>query len=173
MNFSKLKESTLRKKTNKLTLRLDESRMISQKEIQSVGIVTLDQISSKIDIQSQVESVLGLRNTKMYSFKKFNKLDQASYKHFTEKDVNWKGHFTQQNFVSFLEQPFDLLIGYFNEKNLYLELAVLHSKATFKVGFSNVNSNLYDIEFVEQIEHIEAYILELKKYLQILKKLKN
>lgn len=173
MKFSKLKESTLQKKMNKLTSKLEESRVVSQKEIKSVGILTLDEISSKIDVQSEIESSLGFRNTKIYSFKKFNKLDETSFKHFTDKDINWKGEFIQQNFQSFLEQPFDLLVGYFNTNNLYLELAVLKSKASFKVGFSEVNSNLYDIEFSEQINNVKEFSLELKKYLQILRKLKN
>lgn len=173
MNLSKLKETQLRKKVTKLSCIAKEDRVVSQKEIQSVGILTLDDISSKNNIKLEIETILGCRNAKIYSFKKFNKLDEASFKHFSEKDVNWKGEFTQQNFQSFLEQPFDLLIGYFNTNDIYLELAVLTSKASFKVGFSNVNSNLYDIEFSEEISNINGFANELKKYLRILKKLKN
>ncbi len=173
MNITKLKEAKLRKKIHKLSTKLNKERLVSKKEIRSVGILTTDEVSSKIDISAEIESILELRNSKIYSFKKFNKLDNTSFKHFTEKDINWKGEFIQQNFQSFLEQPFDLLIGYFNTNNLYLELAVLQSKASFKVGFAEVNSILYDIEFSEQLNNIKEFSLELKKYLQILKKLKN
>ena len=79
----------------------------------------------------------------------------------------------QPNFQSFLEQPFDLLIGFFNVNNLYLEKAILQSKATFKAGFSGVNSKLYELEISSQLENVQQFSSELKKYLLILKKLKN
>ena len=66
-----------------------------------------------------------------------------------------------------------MLIGYFDHQHLYLEKAVLESKATFKVGFSKVNSKLYELEISTELENIEQFSTELKKYLQILKKLKN
>lgn len=173
MNFTKLKESRIRKKINKLSSQLEEGRIVSQKEIQSVGILTTEEISSKIDLQKQVEKNLGIRNSKIYSFKAFHKLDEVSYKHFSEKDINWKGTFIQPNFLSFLEQPFDLLIGYFNTPNLYLEMAVLQSKATFKSGFAELDSKLYELEISEKIDNVQGFSQELKKYLIILKKLKN
>jgi hypothetical protein len=173
MNLSNLKESRLRKKFDKIVLRLQENRIVSQKEILTVGILTTESVSSKIDIQSEIEAVLGLKNSKIYSFKKFNKSDEVSFKHFSEKDINWKGEFIEPNFQSFLEQPFDLLIGYFNHNHLYLEKAVLESKASFKAGFSEVNSKLYELEISTDLENIQQFSSELKKYLQILKKLKN
>ena len=89
----------------------------------------------------------------------------------TEKDINWKGQFKQDNMQVFLEQPFDLLIGYFNRNNIFLESAILQSKAQFKVGFAGVNSMLYEIEISEKIDNVNAFTLELEKYLKIIKKL--
>tara|TARA_B110001454_G_scaffold202723_1_gene210043 strand:+ start:2412 stop:2933 length:522 start_codon:yes stop_codon:yes gene_type:complete len=173
MNLSKLKESRLRKKFNDIVLKLQDNRAVPQKEILTVGILTTESISSTIDVQSEIETILGLKNSKLYSFKKFNKSDEVCDKHFSEKDVNWRGNFTEPTFKNFLEQPFDLLIGYFNNHHLYLEKAVLESKATFKVGFSDVNSKLYELEISTELENIQQFSSELKKYLQILKKLKN
>lgn len=173
MNLSKLKENRLRRKFDKSISKLSENRTVSQKEIKSVGILTTEELSSKIDLQSEIEAILGVRNSKIFSFKKFDKFDDVSFKHFTEKDINWSGDFVQPNFQSFLEQPFDLLIGYFNTNNLYLEKAILQSKATFNVGFSGVNQKLYELEISEQIANVQQFSSELKKYLVILKKLKN
>ncbi|KGL63073.1 DUF6913 domain-containing protein [Polaribacter sp. Hel1_85] len=173
MNLSKLKEVRLKKKFDKILSNLSENRTVSQKEIQSVGILSTEEISSKIELESKVEAILGVRNSKIYSYKKFDKSDAISYKHFSEKDINWKGDFVEPTFQSFLEQPFDLLIGYFNENHLYLEHAVLKSKATFKAGFSEVNSKLYELEISTELENVQQFSSELKKYLQILKKLKN
>lgn len=173
MNLSNLKESRLRKKFDKIVLKLQENRIVSQKEILTVGILTTESVSSKIDVQSEIEAILGLKNSKIYSFKKFNKSDEVTFKHFSEKDINWKGEFIEPTFQSFLEQPFDLLIGYFNHNHLYLEKAVLESKASFKAGFSEVNSKLYELEISTELDNVQQFSSELKKYLQILKKLKN
>lgn len=173
MNLSNLKESRLRKKFDKTISKLQDNRVVSQKEIRTVGILTTEAVSSKIDLQSEIETILGLKNSKIFSFKKFNKSDEVSFKHFSEKDINWKGEFKEPTFQSFLEQPFDLLIGYFNHNHLYLEKAILESKAGFKAGFSDVNSKLYELEISIELENVQQFSLELKKYLQILKKLKN
>ena len=173
MNLSNLKESRLRKKFDKIVLKLQENRIVSQKEILTFGILTTESVSSKIDVQSEIEAILGLKNSKIYSFKKFNKSDEVTFKHFSEKDINWKGEFIEPTFQSFLEQPFDLLIGYFNHNHLYLEKAVLESKASFKAGFSEVNSKLYELEISTELDNVQQFSSELKKYLQILKKLKN
>ncbi|OAD44696.1 DUF6913 domain-containing protein [Polaribacter atrinae] len=173
MNFLKLKEARIKKKFDKNIKQVSEHRIVYQKEIKSVGILTTEIISSKIDLQAKIETVLGVRNVKIYSFKKKDKIKDTSFKYFTQKDINWSGVYIEPSFKSFLDEPFDLLIGYFKEANLYLENAVLQSNATFKAGFSEVNSKLYELEISENTEQVEAFLLELKKYLQILKKLKN
>ncbi|WP_258848498.1 DUF6913 domain-containing protein [Polaribacter sp. WD7] len=171
MNFTKLKEKKIRKTISKLSKKNEENRVVSQDKIKSIGILTTDKVSSQLELQSEIESTLGVRNTKIYSFRRFNKTEEISYRHFSEKDVNWKGEFHQQNFKSFLEQPFDLLIAYFDDKHLYLELATLQSRASFKVGFSQVNYKLFDIDFSLETIDIQQFSSELKKYLSILNKL--
>lgn len=169
--FQGFKENILKKKLEKLVALNQQSDSSSTKKIQSVGIITTDELASKINIVAETERILEVRNVKIYSLRKFIKTDEVSFKHFTAKDINFNGQFTQTNFKSFLDQPFDLLIGYFNTNNVFLESAIAQSKAMFKVGFSNVNEGLYVIEVSENIENIVAFSLELKKYLQILKKL--
>lgn len=171
--LTKLKESILQKKFEKTLVKYVQERKTSNKKIISVGILTTDKITKEFNLQKDVENFLNVKNTKIYSFKDFNKLDEVSYKHFSKKDINWNGKYTQQNFQSFLEEPFDLLIGYFKINNLYLETAVLQSKATFKTGFSSVNSELYEIEILGEYLNSNKFLTELKKYLQILKKLKS
>lgn len=169
--FSNLKHSVIKKIFDKSLLKSIENRVVSQREVLSVGVLTTDEISSQFDIQKEIEATLKLRNVKLYSYRKFNKLDEESFKHFSENDINWRGKYTHQNLQSFLEQPFDLLIGYFNANNLYLESAVLQSKSMFKAGFSDVNSQLYELEISEKTENVFQFTSELKRYLQILKKI--
>jgi hypothetical protein len=169
--FQGFKEAVLKKKLNQLLSQADSSRTPSSEKIKSIAIISNEDISTEIDLQKEIEIILKARNIKIYSLRKFNKSDKFSYKHFTKKNVNWKGQFTEENFKFFLEEPFDLLIGYFNKNNLYLERAVLESKAEFKVGFTGVNSKLYEIEISEKTQNITGFTSELKRYLQILKKL--
>ena len=171
--LKKLKQSSIKRNFNNLLLEKEAEKNISQDEILSVGIICDNEISGCIDVKKSVENILKPRNTKIYSFREYNRKDELSYHHFCEKDFNWKGAVIQPNFKVFIDHPFDLLIGYFNKPNLFLENAVLRSEAQFKAGFSGVNQNLYDIEVNEIPNKIESFLEELKRYLAILGKIKN
>lgn len=169
----KLKESSIKKNFDNLLQKKEADKTISDREITTIGILSDDEISRFIDIKEYVENTFKPRSVRIYSYRDYSRKDNVSFKHFSDKDFNWKGIVNQQNFKSFLEEPFDLLIGYFNKKNLFLESAVLQSNASFKAGFSGVNQKLYDIEIFGIPNHIEDYLQELKKYLIILGKIKN
>jgi acetolactate synthase small subunit len=153
-------------------LEKENNRVVSQKEIKTVAILTTDEISNWVNVKEEVEKLFNIRNAKIYSFRPHKKNQEISYKHFSEIDFSWSGDISQPNFKNFIDEPFDLLIGYFSTKNWYLENAVLRSSATFKVGISNVNQQLYDIEIAEVPMKTDAFLSELKKYLKILKKIK-
>ena len=172
-NFTRYKRYFLNNQFQKILIEKESNRVVSQKEIKTVGILTTDEISNWVNVKEEVEKLLNLTNAKIYSFRSHKKHHEVSYEHFSEKDFSWNGNINQPNLKSFIDEPFDLLIGYFNKKNLYLENAVLQSKATFKVGISKVNQKLYDIEIAEVPIKTDKFLLELKKYLRILKKIKN
>ena len=68
----------------------------------------------------------------------------------------------------FVDTPFDLLICYFDTNHVFLESLVKQSQASFKIGFSNVNQSLFDLEISERIDNIDSFHAEVEKYLQIL-----
>ena len=164
------KKYFLRRQFQKRLIENEVHRILSQKEIKTVGIITTEEISKWINVKGEVEKILNLKDVKMYSFRPQNK---NSNKYFSEKDFNWQGNIYKTDFKSFIDEPFDLLIGYFNKNNLFLESSVLQSNASFKVGISGVNQELYDIEIAETPIETERFFLELKKYLIIIRKLKN
>lgn len=168
-----MKKTFIKKRFNKLLKQNQLQREISHEEVYTIGIIASVEFYKLLKIEDELEKILGLVNVSIYSYRPFSKMDVPSYKYFTEKDFNWKGEIKNKRFKSFIEEPHDLLIGYFNESNLYLENAVLQSKAKFKVGFANVNQHLYEMEIVEHPKEIESFLSELKKYLIILNKLKN
>lgn len=167
-----MKKAFIKKRFKKL-LKEEQYRVASNEEVYTVGIIASYEISKWLKIEDEVEKILELGNIRIYSYRPFSKSDVPSYKYFTEKDFNWKGEPKKPAFKDFIEEPHDLLIGYFNKNNLYLENAVLRSKAKFKVGFAKVNQELYDLEIAEYPTKIESFLSELKKYLIVLGKLKN
>ena len=172
MAFGKFRERSLMKKYKKELTLIPESRTPNSKEIHSVAILTSNDLYETIDIAEHIKSsVHSVRNVHIYSFRKYKKSDPITYKHFTEKDIDWNGKIKDPSLESFLENPFDLLIGYFDKNNLYLEYCVLKSKATFKIGFANVNDKMFDLVVSENPNKIDSYIKVMKKYLELLHKI--
>ena len=136
-------------------------------------MIASQKISNWLQLEEEIKKMLGLENVKILTFLDYDKKNHTINSYFTEKDIDWYGAIQKADFRDFLNEPFDLLIGYFDTKNIFLELAVLKSNATFKVGFSDVNQRLYDMEIAEIPSKIDNFLNELKKYLVILKKMKN
>jgi hypothetical protein len=147
--------------------------VVSDKEIVSVGVIASQKISNFIQIEQEIKNTLGFEKVKVVNFLDYDKKNHNFQYYFSDKDMDWNGTFQEAALRDFLNEPLDLLIGYFNTNNVFLEMAVLKSKATFKVGFSEVNQQLYDMEIVEIPSNIDNFLSELKKYLVILKKMKN
>lgn len=168
---SKLKRHYIQKKTQKLSKAKNGKSVVSNKKIQSVGILTQDQFFKKYNLQELIENSLELRNSKIYSYRKFEKGQEKSYKHFSENDFDWKAEVIENSLQSFLDEPFDLLICFYPTNHSYLDYVSLLSKSTFKVGFAGVNSNLFDLEVSIEESEIEKFFREIKKYLTILNKL--
>ena len=172
MLLGKFKEKSLYKSFHKKLNQMPDTRAPNSKEIHSVAILTTDKISSEIDIVNEIKSNFEtVRNVHIYSFKKFKKSDPITYKHFSEKDFDWSGGVKNASFESFLENPIDLLIGYFNKNNLYLEFAALQSNAGFKIGFANVNDKIFDLIVNENPNNVASFIMVIKKYLELLRKI--
>lgn len=171
MKFKKLKKRFLEKKYNTLLKEPISRKEPVHKNITTVGILSLDSISSQTDLQELIANVLHVRNAKIYSFRPYSKENESSYKHFSENDFDWKGNITDTSLQAFLETEFDLLITFFNQKHLYLEYITLLSKATFKVGQVTLNEHLFDLEVNTESEDLSSYLNETRKYLQILSKM--
>ena len=172
MPLGKFKEQFLSKSFQKKLKEIPDTRTPISKEIHSVAILTTDAFSDDLDLVNEVKSNFkSVRNVHIYCFRKFKSSDLVTYKHFTERDFDWKGRVKDPSFENFLENPFDLLIGYYNEESLYLELATLKSHASFKIGFANVNDKLFDVVVNEDPKKIDSFIEVVKKYLKLLHKI--
>lgn len=171
MAFSKIKNRFLKHKLTRDLALQPSSRTIDEKKIHTVGIITTDDFSSSLPIVEKLNSRIHcIRNIHMLSYREYDPNEEKSYKHFTSKDINWQGKINNASLANFIDTPFDLLIGLFDEKQVYLEYAVLKSEATFKVGVGKVNDALFDMVINENRNQIDSYIQEVYKYAKILNK---
>jgi len=172
MALEKLRKQFLLKKFQKELSLIPETRTPNSKQIHSVAILTTQELFEEIDIAELIHyNIKSVRSVQVYYFKAFRKSDTKDFKHFTEKDIDWSGKVKDVSLESFIDNPFDLLIGYFDVHNLYLEYCALKSKATFKIGFANVNDKLYDLVVSEDPKNIDSFIEVIKKYLELLHKI--
>ena len=167
---AKLKNHYLTKKIVQFSKTKSSSVNSSNQKIKTVGIITSDNFYIAHDFSEILIEKLQLRNPKIYSYRKFSKDHDKSYKHFSEKDFNWKGHVLDSSLQSFLEEPFDLLICYYPKKNIFMEYAEASSEATFKVGFSDANTGFFNLDIACDEAQVDLFFEEMKKYLKILHK---
>ena len=72
---------------------------------------------------------------------------------------------------AFVTEPFDMLICFYKNSVLQLDQITAASHANFKVGISTTDERLYDLIIDVDLKDINIFKQELKKYLNILKKL--
>ncbi len=91
---------------------------------------------------------------------------------FSDKDLGWKGAIENSYALEFLSRDYDLLVNYYNEDNLLLQLMTVKTQARVKVGFKEVDQKLNDLILEMPIKDFKTFKLELKKYLKVLNEIK-
>ncbi len=87
---------------------------------------------------------------------------------FSDKDLGWKGNIENSYALEFLSREYDLLVNYYNEDNLLLQLMTVKTRARVKVGFNDVDQKLNDLILTLSLKEFKTFKLELKKYLRVL-----
>ncbi|PCI35625.1 MAG: hypothetical protein COB60_02595 [Flavobacteriaceae bacterium] len=90
---------------------------------------------------------------------------------FGNADFGWYGSIKNPLVKDFVQSDFDLLINYSAKSNLYIDVLVLLSKASFKVSHAGNKDDLYDLVVATGLKDVSTLNEEAKKYLQILKKI--
>ena len=72
--------------------------------------------------------------------------------------------------LSFIEQPFDLLVNYYDIESLILLWVSGHSKAKFKVGFSSIQTHVNNFSIALTTDKYKEFVAELFRYLELFKK---
>lgn len=172
MDLKRFKEKLILKKIRNQLFNNKGNRTVLNDKIVSIGVLALNSSPFLEEFVKKLQKELSCKEVKTFLFKPFSKKEIVDENQFTNKDLNWKGNFTNPNAIKFLNTPFHLLIGYYTEDNLYLKAAILQSKSSFKVGFSSKEENLFELAINTKLENTTEFIAELKKYLIALQKIK-
>lgn len=155
----------LTRKLNKTTTKEVESL-----PIQTIGVLinadkteNFEQIVQSLQFDVAVDVLCYHKNVQ--------KTREVNYPVFYEKDFGWKGKAKTSELQQFLHKPYDLLISYYSDDILALQLASGLQAATFKVGIAGSNQEIHDVIIQTKEEEVATFAKELHTYLQILNKL--
>lgn len=87
---------------------------------------------------------------------------------FSDKDLGWNGNIENSYALEFLSREYDVLVNYFDQENILLQLMSIKTKARIRVGFKEVNQSFNDIILNIPLENFNVFKMELKKYLRVL-----
>ncbi|OGS70310.1 MAG: hypothetical protein A3F91_03370 [Flavobacteria bacterium RIFCSPLOWO2_12_FULL_35_11] len=134
-------------------------------------LIFLDATADRASIVSELTSILKISESdiKVVVFLRKLKNENMSNDIITPKDFGWYGKIDSEKIKNILTNKYDLLINYSKVDNVYLNILLLQSKATFKVGFAHLDKRLYDLMIRCETDEIALFNEELLKYLVILK----
>jgi len=139
--------------------------------ISSVGcLVDLDAFSTPELFYEFVEA-FGLRPNavKVIGYKSFyDKNSPYATPVFSDKDLGWKGNIENSYVLEFLGREYDLLVNYYTEDNLLLQIMSAKTKARVRVGFKETDSRQNDLILDVPMKNFNTFKIELKKYLKVL-----
>ena len=172
MFLNKIKDFFTKKIVKKSLSNVKHS--VSNNPIKTIGIV-FDE-SYFYEKESLIAALInkGIKKEDIHFFvfkNNIKKNETFDYPVFSHKNINWRGTFDNAEVNTFVTTPFDLLISYYDTEKAALLLFTHLSKATFKVGFSNVDNRLNHFMINTNAENYKVFIDELFKYLKILNKL--
>lgn len=170
--FERLKRRSLKKVTERNLAHRDLSQLNST--LKTLGFIVDEKLIQDFEplYDFYVEFKLLPKDVKVFTFIEVKKkLPSLLQNQVQSKDFNWKGEMHNQNASEFLDKDFDVLVGYYEGKHEFLDAMISQSNAKFKVGFAGGDKRLFDLLISVKPNEIETFKIELKKYLEILKKL--
>jgi len=173
MLFKQFKDKSIQKAINK---KLNSKKVAFKNEsINSVGIIlSLDEYHDNETFKTLLKEIgVNQNSIKIITFISDEKeSDVNSWDScFIQKDIGWKAKINNAELQRFVDTKFDLLISYYNDDNLCLNLVTAISKSNFKVGISNYDSRLNDLIISVKSKEIKVFKTEFIKYLKILNKI--
>lgn len=140
--------------------------------IQVVGVlVDLERFDNPERFYELIESFsLRPNAVKIIGYKRsYDKNSPYATPVFSDKDLGWHGQIENSYALEFLSREYDLLINYFADENLMMQLMSIKVKAQMRVGFAGVDPVYNDLILGCDPADFGLFKSELKKYLTVLK----
>ena len=170
--FDKLKRRSLRKLTERNLAERDLSKLNTP--LKTIGFLVNEAVLQDVDVLYEIAKELPIipKDIKVFSFIEVKKkLPSLRQNQVQCKDFNWKGIMNNQNASEFLAKEFDVLVGYYEGSNEFLDALIAQSQAKFKIGFAGADERLFDLLLGVPPSNMKLFTTELKKYLAILDKI--
>lgn len=170
MFLNGLKEKSIIRKLKNETERRVYSP--SGRSIRSIGILQDGNVPFDVKKLKDLATVLGIKEKDIEVLSYIPKLpkDQKNDRGvYSEKGIGWNATLKTTVLKEFVARDFDILLSYYTEDRLPLQLVSGLSKATFKVGLIKDEQSFQDLVITTTIGEETLFINELEKYLQILK----
>ncbi|WP_297793565.1 hypothetical protein [uncultured Eudoraea sp.] len=87
---------------------------------------------------------------------------------FSDKDLGWNGDIENSYALEFLSRDYDMLVNYYDEENLMLQLMTVKTRARINVGFAEIDERHNDLILGTPLTDFKTFKKELKKYLKVL-----
>ena len=146
----------------------------TDKQIKTVGLL-IDEtylFEKELLIKELIQNGIQQETIKILVFRdKIKKNEVFDYPIYSNKDLSWIATIDNKEVTSFINEPFDLLINYYDNEKTALLLVSHLSKASFKVGFSSIDKRVNHFIISTNAEDYKIFINELFKYLKILNKI--
>lgn len=128
------------------------TRIKTLKNSKSVGILWNSADEGSFETYESLRKTLQSRGIKQIglayisSKREWETLSTVTHSGFLQnKDVRWFGRPKTGSGMEFVQEPFDILIDLSTSKTIALEYIVVHSPATFRVGWQGSEPNFYDL----------------------------
>ncbi|WP_370588520.1 hypothetical protein [Robiginitalea sp. SC105] len=136
-------------------------------------IVDLDQFD-KAEVFFELIDAFGLRPNaiKVIGYRRYyDKNSPYATPVFSDKDLGWNGEIENSYALEFLSREYDILINYFKEENLLMQLMSVRTQARMRIGFAELDPAYNDLIFDCDLADFGLFRKETKKYLEVLNEL--
>ena len=162
--FQKLKISSAKKYIENS---IYDHRPKAVRQIDKLGVILDEEVLNKIayDQLKKAFSSLG----KKVEIILFSDKAEEGVLSFKRSDLGWKGVFKPETAAAkFQQEQYDVLVNYFETPQPELILLGVSTSAKIKVGFSQQDKKLNDLQINVSATEVDLFIKELKKYLAII-----
>ncbi len=170
--LKRIQNYSLRKQINKSLLERDFSQRNTS--LRYLGFLIDEALFDDYESLYKFGTELGLqrKDIKQFTFVETKKrIPSLLNNQISNKEFTWRGEIRNANAMEFLNNPFDVLIGFYQGPNEFMDAMIARSKAKFKIGFNDADKRLFDLILTVDLKHPELVKTEVEKYLRVLNKI--